>query len=141
MTSFDPIKALDELTIRPGRELVVIPPKVLYRYHNSGDVIYLDTFRIIKETAKGVWINHWGKEKFVLAGDDGKRLGYRTKEAALNSFRKRKARQLRILNAQIQNVQLIQHITKGITPAELEKHSSFRSLTTQPFYACQEDFA
>lgn len=77
----------------------------LYRYQNSGDVVLLHTFPVIRRTPKGAWIHGYGvKPQFVLDGTK-KRYAYPTKEEAKASFLARKQRQLGILKAQIKAVE------------------------------------
>ncbi len=111
-----------------ANELIVVPLKVLYRYENNSDEIALYFFRIVKETSQGVWIDHWGKKKFVLKGDDGKRFGYRTKEAALKSFQRRKVIQIRILSAQLQNSKTALQSVHGLTPSQVESLEGFKTM-------------
>lgn len=146
MTSFDPIKALDALTIRPASEsraLAVVEPKRLYRYENQYDRITLYSFHVLKETPKGFWIDNWGKKKFVLSGDDGKRFAYETKEAALKSFERRKVLQIEHLKVRLQDAQHVLFCIKGQTPQEVEDFTP--EYTDQKggryFYEVKEDFA
>lgn len=79
---------------------------VLYRYRNHADVVLLETYRVIKRTPKGFWIQEhpFGKKRFVL--DYGvKRFAYSDKNLAKSSFLARKDRELVILDARIQNVE------------------------------------
>lgn len=79
--------------------------KNLYRYtedfsfeeYENADELRLIEFKVEKETKCGFWIRehkNYGKLKFVLSGDNGKRFAYETKEAALLSFIIRKERQI-----------------------------------------------
>lgn len=115
-------------------ELVVIPPKVLYRYENHYEKVVLYSFPILKETPRGVWIGHYGKQKFVLAGNDGKRFGYSTREAALTSFRKRKTRQIGFLSVQLDNVKFALTSVAGLTPQEIEKVEGFLNMAKGNYF-------
>lgn len=74
----------------------------LYRYNDNNyrehlyDVknIILVEYDVIKLTPKGFKINHNGKEKFVLKGNNGKRFAYESKKSALESYIIRKSRQI-----------------------------------------------
>jgi hypothetical protein len=85
-----------------------MPTEVLYRYVNMQDVVLLETHYVAKRTPKGAWITDkfdFRKKRFVL--DTGrKRFAYPTKEEAKESFLARKRRQLFILKAQVENVEL-----------------------------------
>lgn len=80
--------------------------KVLYRYKDKGGEIYLEEFRVYKNTPKGYWIKTYPllpKLTFVL--DIGrKRYAYPTLELAKESFLARKTRQIIILTAYLDNV-------------------------------------
>lgn len=78
--------------------------RFLYRYDTSSSdprdaYPYCHAYQVRRATARGLVIDVWGVEKFVLAGSDGKRFAYTTKEAALRSFVKRKERRLKLLSA------------------------------------------
>ena len=61
----------------------------LYRYDWIHDSLYSQRFKIIRKTEKGVWIDHWGKEKFVLL-TARKQFACKTQDEALISFIARK---------------------------------------------------
>ena len=74
--------------------------KVLYRYIdrypcNEGDDsdIFCESYRILRHTKCGVWINADCQERFVL-NNARKKYAYPTKKEALRSFKIRKSRQL-----------------------------------------------
>ena len=83
-----------------------------YRYHysNMGThfVVEVEAFTVIKKTPKGVWISdrsaNSGK-RFVLADPCGKRYAYSTKEAALDSLKRRKKRQIAIYKSKISGLE------------------------------------
>lgn len=61
-------------------------------------------YPVLRHTAKGVWLEaYYGAPRFVLHGTR-KRFACPTVEEAWESFRARKARQARILEAQLQHV-------------------------------------
>lgn len=85
-----------------------------YRYvdtlHSSGSeeygfslyiTVYLLEYQIVKETPRGIWIEEYiGKKRFVNLSAR-KKFACVSKEDALISFRKRKERQIRILENQL----------------------------------------
>lgn len=76
------------------------------------------TFTVLRTTAKGVWIstphmNRLGR-KFIL-NDARKRYAYPTKELALESFIARKARQISILQSQLDRAQDAYEKAKRVT--------------------------
>jgi hypothetical protein len=73
----------------------------LYRYEDQPDgsggaQVYLLEFKITKRTAKGAWIDVYGKRRFVL-NEGRKRYGYPTEKEAVASFIARKNMQLKYL--------------------------------------------
>ena len=77
-----------------------------FRYEDSigyGPEIWLRQFRVIRTTPKGVWLDDYGRERFVL-NDAHKRFAYPTIELARKSFLIRKRRQLVHLKNQIGHV-------------------------------------
>ena len=83
--------------------------------------IELHTYRIIRETPKGVWINDYGKDRFVLLTAK-KKFACRTKEEALESFIARKNRQIGILSAQLEKAKLAKRFAKN---NQIEKEPSY----------------
>lgn len=87
--------------------------KVLYRYDDPagpermGAKAYLSIFRIDSHTPKGYWI--CGKKRFVLI-KARKKFAYESIEAAKESYRRRKFRQVRILEAKLESAQLCKTI-------------------------------
>jgi hypothetical protein len=78
-----------------------------YRYNESltelGVYVYLTDYKVVKETPKGIWIELWiGKNKFVNL-QAKKKFACLTIEEALESFKKRKQRQITILEYQLAN--------------------------------------
>lgn len=66
--------------------------------------VHLYAYRVAKETPCGVWLDTFAGRRFVLR-DARKRWACPTKEEALESFRARKERQLKILRAQVRHVE------------------------------------
>lgn len=86
-----------------------------YRYidtvYSSGDDDYgfttfvkvvLHEFEVIKETPKGIWIRVPGRKRFVNLGAR-KKYACLSKLDALESFKRRKMRQIRILETQLRH--------------------------------------
>ena len=79
-------------------------------YSNIGVRVDLLEFYLIKETAKGYWIKHqWDvKEEYKrwVSKNGKKRFAYPTKEEALYNFKKRKERQIKILQSLLNNTKM-----------------------------------
>lgn len=58
-------------------------------------------FPVVKTTAKGVWIDFYGTRKFINLSSR-KKFACETKEQAMESFKARKASQIKILSAQLE---------------------------------------
>jgi hypothetical protein len=87
----------------------VKPIGIAYRYNGVlyGDGngytyirVYLSKYPITKKTNKGIWIDIFGRKRFVLLSAR-KKYACLTQEEALESFKARKNRQIRILNSQL----------------------------------------
>jgi hypothetical protein len=86
--------------------------------------LYLRKYKVSKVTPKGVWLSYFfvgGLCRFVLL-DARKRFAHRTREDALESFIARKAKQIRILEKQLE------HVRSAVWQAEREE----RELKPQP---------
>jgi len=83
-------------------------------YERGGIEITLVEIPIIKTTPRGVWIG-WGTgwKKFIL-NDAKKKWAHPTKEAALESFKCRKRRQIAILQHQINVAELALHAVENM---------------------------
>lgn len=94
-----------QLEVLFGEDRLDGPHKFLYRVDGCSFEPYLfcAAYKVVRETAKGVWIDVYGKERFVLSGAI-KRYAYPTKDEALHSFIKRKERQMKILQAQLERI-------------------------------------
>ncbi|TPL42664.1 MULTISPECIES: hypothetical protein [unclassified Mesorhizobium] len=85
-----------------------------YRYEDSSSStpsIHLRRFRVLRETPKGVWLDDWSRERFVLK-DANKRWAYPTIELARESFLIRKRRQVQHLKI------YLEHAVAVLTAAE-----------------------
>jgi hypothetical protein len=68
--------------------------------------LHVRTYKVSKVTPKGVWLSYFhigGICRFVLL-EARKRFAHPTKEDALESFKARKAKQIRILEKQLEHV-------------------------------------
>ena len=70
----------------------------------GGPQVYLREFDVVKTTEKGVWIESYGWRRFVLTGAH-RRYACATIDDAIESFKARKARQRKILTAQLTHVE------------------------------------
>ena len=73
-----------------------------YSYCSNTET-YCYRYKIIRGTPCGVWIQHGQSRKFVLL-DASKKFACETVESAIESFKARKARQLRIMEARIRSI-------------------------------------
>lgn len=80
-----------------------------YRYedtHGTGPQVWLRRFRVIRTTPKGVWLDDYGVQRFVL-NDARKRWAYPTIELARNSFLIRKRKQIGWLQSQLDHTKAV----------------------------------
>jgi hypothetical protein len=89
--------------------------------------IELYSYRVIRETSKGVWINDYGKDRFVLL-TARKKFACRTKEEALESFIARKNRQIKILSLQLEKAKLAKKYAEN---KQIEKEPSYLFLALE----------
>jgi len=71
--------------------------------------VYLRVYTILKHTPKGFWITHQVRigdrwKRFVLS-DARRKFAYLTKEEALESFKKRKERQISLLKTKLKHAE------------------------------------
>jgi hypothetical protein len=80
-----------------------------YRYEDTrttnGIHVYLREFNVVRYTPQGAWIEQYGHGRFVLR-NSRKRYACPSKEEALESFRARKKRQIKILTSQLERAKL-----------------------------------
>jgi len=74
--------------------------EVVYRYNDRDNEIRLETFRVLSHTKCGIWIDYYRTRKFINL-EKNKKFACVTFEDALDSFIKRKERQLSILTNQL----------------------------------------
>lgn len=78
----------------------------VYRYADSGGVVYLDTYKILRHTPKGFWVEiPYGEKPKFVQNDATKKFAHTTLEKAKESFLARKAMQYKHLMRQVQNVE------------------------------------
>jgi len=96
--------------------VITVPEETWYRFvdmrHANVDewdnhthtytAVYLQRFKVIKHTPKGVWLQMFFQKRFVLNGAR-KKFACPTIEEAKESFRARKRAQIRILSSKIAN--------------------------------------
>ncbi len=85
--------------------LVHVPRVYWYRYHESlwsesKIILLLSKYELLKTTKAGVWLDDYGRKRFVLKSAR-KRFACPTTEEALASYHARKQRQARILRNQL----------------------------------------
>ena len=68
-------------------------------------------FEVISHTAKGVWLDYFGKKKFVLA-DARKKFACPTEIEAWESLIHRKQRQIKILGNQLEDAKIVKHMAE-----------------------------
>lgn len=100
-----------------SRPLHVRYPDKKFWFRAEGNVfssttnIDIQEFEVVKETPKGVWLDVYGKRKFVL-NLAYKRWAYPTAKEALESLIARKTRYLSILHARIRLAEEIREAAK-----------------------------
>ena len=97
-------------------------PAFYFRFDNTTGCVFVNSFRVMRRTKKGVWIDVWGLEKFVLDGE-GRRYAYPTEDAAWASFKVRKMRQRQHLESAIDALSQTEPLTK-LTWQEAVKKSA-----------------
>lgn len=73
-----------------------IEPEVWFRFidpYTAGEPPFLLRIRVARHTPKGVWLDEYGVEKFVLK-DARRRYAYPTEALALDSYIERKKSQI-----------------------------------------------
>lgn len=77
-------------------------PNILYRIVNAYDMLYLRQYNVIKHNPKSCWVfDYQSNRKRIVYDTAAKRFAYPTIEAAMNSYYKRKRRQVVIIAAQL----------------------------------------
>ena len=101
--------------------------------YDSEMKIVADKYVLIKRTPKGVWVtaieNGQGKKRFVLDGK-GRRFAYTAMKEAIISFKKRKRRQILILESQLT---IAKAALNGIIDEEFKVGRSFEDETLSIF--------
>jgi hypothetical protein len=100
---------------------------------NSGSLgVSFRTYRILKETKCGVWIEYWGnpsQKKFVNL-QCNKKFGCLTMEEAIESFKARKLCQIEILTRQLERARKARKLASDVArdPKRMEEakaHAQF----------------
>lgn len=117
----------------PGYEVPKVKPEFYYRvegrseaswdeererFYNEHLNLHIREYRVLAHTPKGVWLDHFGQKRFVLT-EARKKFACPTREEALESFRKRKQRQAKILRAQLRDVENYIVLADRVTPEKL----------------------
>jgi hypothetical protein len=84
--------------------------------------VVLREFPVIKFTPKGAWIEKWGPpgKQWIQFGTF-KKFACLTKEEALESFRARKRKQVKILQAQLKRAEEALRLAEGMSEEEAER--------------------
>jgi len=78
----------------------------MFRYSNGSPNLDLEAFKVVRETPKGKWVESPYSNKHRFIKNEGrKRFAHETKEAALESFKRRKICQIRILKTQLRTAE------------------------------------
>lgn len=83
--------------------LVLVPKERFYRYTDRRGVVLLEKYDVLRHTRCGVWIDVWGEPKFVNTNAT-KQWACATEASAKISFLARKARQRKILQARLEDL-------------------------------------
>ncbi len=79
----------------------------------DGSFLFYHECEILRETPCGVWVNFYGTEKLVIHHHK-KKFAHPTKKAALESYYKRKAKQVELLKVQLMKAEISLILTKDI---------------------------
>lgn len=96
----------------------------LLRYEDGDGGIVLIRLVIKRRTAKGVWVDNLGVEKFVL-NRSRKRYGYETEPEAFESYKLRKSWHISHLRAKLEKVEFIYDNLDRLRREALAQASSF----------------
>lgn len=91
---------------------------VMYRmfsYPCFNDPCFYEEYPILKHTPCGVWVDHWGKRKFINT-QCRKQFAYATKEEAHKGYIKRTERYIKLLKARSERAQQELDTVIGIKP-------------------------
>ena len=103
-------------------------PELYYRYQelcmvDSRLSLLRMEFPVVRRTPAGVWIDIYGRARFILTAAR-KRYACPTKEEALISYRARKRRQVKILRAQLKQAEQALNLALNDTIPEYAPFSS-----------------
>lgn len=78
---------------------------------------WFDEYPVLKHTKCGVWVDVYGKKKFVNT-QSRKRYAYATKDEAIVGYIKRTERYIKILQRKLNRAQNELSVAKGIKPQQ-----------------------
>jgi len=113
------------IDLNAGKEPVSNQPKRFYRYTDPSwpsmaTEPHLDIYVLARETPCGYWIKDehaWVDDKeYWVSKTATRRRAYPTLQEALNSYRKRKERQVKIMEDQLHRAKLCFEIAKKFQP-------------------------
>lgn len=106
-----------------------IEPEKWFRYIDpwaAGEEPYLQLIPVKRHTPKGVWLNEFGVEKFVLK-DARRRYAYPTEALALDSYIRRKKAQIQHASnthdRAVENLAAAERIARGEAAPKQDKFS------------------
>jgi hypothetical protein len=102
-----------------------IPDEEYFTTSSIHTKVELATYDVMKKTLSGAWIRYWtktGKSKKFVNLKAKKKFACPTQEEALESFKKRKKRQIQILEQQLEVARTALNVSESIkTENENEK--------------------
>ncbi len=84
--------------------------------HNGG-IYWFEELLILKTTKCGVWVDNYGKKKFINT-QSRKQYAYATKDEAIVGYIKRTERYIKILQGKLNRAQDELSAAKGIKPQQ-----------------------
>jgi hypothetical protein len=89
-----------------GAETLPEDGTYMFRYNNGSPNLDLEAFKVVRETPKGKWVeNPYSTKHRFIRNNGRKRFAHETREAALESFKRRKICQIRILKTQLRTAE------------------------------------
>ncbi len=120
------IKTLSEIDIYKIISLIPTDERItLYRYDgaNINGVYAPAEFTVFKQTEEGYWFNYYGGAKWT-SRIATRRFAYPTKKEAMVSYKKRKQRQILLLEGQLINANIQYKAAKRALDLELFEDNS-----------------
>lgn len=84
--------------------------------HSTHIRLSLETFAVLKETAKGYWIAYTSCHRKWVSKSSKKRFAHPTADEAWNSFKKRKEAQMRIYREKLRRAQVAYSLPRPDAP-------------------------